>query len=124
MCIDGKLRMVQAQLLRADLIDLCSQPHRLCSRQETIPAGDDQMHIDGQTVCEHTKKQRGALVRQQMKIVNKDIAGGFACQRMAEIVHQQPTARGVRRAGILPQEGEPCAGKRLLYAFPKNRKVV
>ena len=43
---------------------------------------------------------------------------------MAEIVHQQPTARGVRRAGILPQEGEPCAGKRLLYAFPEDRKVI
>ena len=43
---------------------------------------------------------------------------------MAEIVHQQPAACRVRWAGILPQEGEPCAGKRLLHALPENRKVV
>ena len=43
---------------------------------------------------------------------------------MAEIVHQQPAACRVRWAGILPQEGEPCAGKRLLNALPENRKVV
>ena len=43
---------------------------------------------------------------------------------MAEIVHQQSAARGVRGAGIVPQEGEACAGERLLYAFPEDRKVI
>ena len=82
------------------------------------------MHIRRQPICQHTKEQGGTLVRQQMKIVNEDVTGGFARQHMAEIVHQQPAACRVRWAGILPQEGEPCAGKRLLYALPENRKVV
>ena len=43
--IDGKLRMVQAQLVRADLIHFGPKPHRLRSGQETVPAGNDQMHI-------------------------------------------------------------------------------
>ena len=124
MGIDGKLRVVQAQLFRADLIHPRPQPHCLCSRQETIPAGDDQMHIDGQTVCEHTKKQRGALVRQQVKIVNENVAGCFSHQRMAEVIHQQSAARGVRGAGVFPQERKARAGKRLLYAFPEDGEVA
>lgn len=116
--------MVQAQLLRADLIDLCSQPHRLRSGQKTIPAGDDQMHIDGQPVCKHTKKQRGASVRQQVEIVNEDVAGCFSRQHMAEVIHQQSAARCVRGAGVFPQKGETCVGKRLLYAFPEDGEVA
>ena len=82
------------------------------------------MHIGRQPICQHTKEQGGTLVRQQMKIVNEDVTREFARQHMAEIVHQQPAACRVRWAGILPQEGEPCAGKRLLNALPENRKVV
>ena len=47
----------------------------------------------------------------------------YICQRMAEIVHQQSAARCVRGAGILPQETKAGAGKRLLHAFPEDRKV-
>ena len=59
----------------------------------------------------------------QVEIVDEEIAGRIICQRVAEIVHQQPTARGVRGAGIVPQEGEACAGERLLYAFPEYRML-
>ena len=122
--IDGKLRMVQAQLLRANLIGLCPQPHRLRSGHKTVPAGDDQMHIDGQPVCQHTEEGRGTSVRQQMKIVNENVAGCFSRQLMAEVIHHQSAARCVRGARIFPQEGEARAGKRLLYAFPEDRKVI
>ena len=43
--IDGQLGVVKAQLLRADLIHFCPQPHRLRGGQKTVPAGNDQMHI-------------------------------------------------------------------------------
>ena len=116
--------MVEAQLFHADLIYLAPQPHCLRGGQKAVTACNDYMHIGRQPICQHTKEQRGTLVRQQMKIVNEDVTGGFARQHMAEIVHQQPAACRVRWAGILPQEGEPCAGKRLLHALPENRKVV
>ena len=124
MGIDGKLRMVEAELLCADLIYSGAQPYRLCGRQKAVAAGDDQMHIDGQTVCEHTEKQRSALVRQQVEIVDKEVAGRFARQRVAEIVHQQPAARGVRGAGVFPQEGEARAGESILHAFPEDGQIV
>ena len=55
--IDGQLGVVKAQLLRADLIHLAPQPHRLRSGQKTVPAGNDQMYICGQAVCQHTEEQ-------------------------------------------------------------------
>ena len=122
--INRKLCMVEAQLFHANLIYLAPQPHRLRGGQKAVAACNDHMHIGRQPICQHAKEQGGTLVRQQMKIVNEDVTGGFARQHVAEIVHQQPAACRVRWAGILPQEGEPCAGKRLLYALPENRKVV
>jgi hypothetical protein len=82
------------------------------------------MHICRKPVCQHAEKQRGALIRQQVKIVDEEITGRLARQRMAQIIYQQAAARRVRRAGILPQEGKARAGKRLLCAFPEDRKVV
>ena len=122
--VDGKLCVVQAQLLRADLIDLGPQPHRLRRGQEAVAACNDQMDVCGQPVCQHTEEQGGALVRQQVEIVDKEMAGGLARQRVAEAVRQQPAARCVRGAGILPQETKAGAGKRLLHAFPEDRKVI
>ena len=122
--INGKLRMVEAQLLRADLIHPRPQPHHLRSRQKAIPAGDDQMHIRRQPVCQHTEKQRGALVGQQVKIVDEQIAGRFPRQLMAEIVRQQASAGGVRGTGILPQQVDARAGKGVLRAPPEDRKIV
>ena len=43
--IDGKLRVVEAQLLRADLIDSCPQPHHLRRGQKAVAACNDQMHV-------------------------------------------------------------------------------
>ena len=122
--IDGQLGVVKAQLLRADLIHFGPKPHRLRGGQKTIPACNDQMYICGQAVCQHTEEQRGALVGQQVKIVDEEIAGRLNCQRMAEIVHQQSAASGVCRTGIVPQNVKPGPGKRLLYAFPEDGEVV
>ena len=122
--IDGQLGVVKAQLLRADLIHFGPKPHRLRGEQKTIPACNDQMYICGQAVCQHTEEQRGALVGQQVKIVDEEIAGRLICQRMTEIVHQQSAARGVRGAGIVAQNVKPGPGKRLLYAFPEDGEVV
>ena len=122
--IDGQLRVVKAQLLRADLIHFGPKPHRLRGEQKTIPACNDQMYICGQVVCQHTEEQRGALVGQQVKIVDENAAWDFARQRMAEIVHQQSAASGVCRTGIVPQNVKPGPGKRLLYAFPEDGEVV
>lgn len=75
--INCKLRMVEAQLFHADLIYLAPQPHRFRSGQKAVTACNDHMHICRQPICQHAKEQRCALVRQQMKIVNKDITGGI-----------------------------------------------
>ena len=81
------------------------------------------MHILGQPVCQHTKEGGDAPIRQEVKIVHKDIAGFFSRQLMAEIIHQQ-SAGGIRGAGIVPQKVKTCPRKSVLYAFPKNRKVI
>ena len=59
-----------------------------------------------------------------MKIVHKDIAGFFSRQLMTEIIHQQSAAGGIRGAGIVLQEVKTCPSKSVLYAFPKNSKVI
>ena len=58
------------------------------------------------------------------EIVHKDIAGFFSRQLMAEIIHQQSAAGGIRGAGIVPQEVKTCPSKSVLYAFQKNSKVI
>ena len=123
MGIDGQLGVVKAQLLRADLIHFGPKPHRLRSGQKTVPAGNDQMYICGQAVCQHTEEQRGALVGQQVKIVDEEIAGRLICQRMTEIVHQQSAASGVCRTGIVPQNVKPGPEKRFLYALDRKSVV-
>ena len=45
MGIDGKLRMVEAELLCADLIASCPQPHHLRRGQKAVAACNDQMHV-------------------------------------------------------------------------------
>ena len=82
------------------------------------------MHIRRQPVCQHTKERLDASIRQEMKIVRKDIAGCFSRQLMAEIIHQQSAAGGIRGADIVPQEVKTCPSKSVLYAFPKNSKVI
>ena len=122
--VNGQLGVVKAQLLGADLIHPSPQPHRLGSRQKPVAAGNDQVYIPGQPVGQHTQKQRGALVCEQVEIVDKKIAGRLICQRMAEIVHQQPAARSVCGAGIFPQKREARPGKGLLHGFPENGQTI
>ena len=111
-------------MLHADLICPVPQPHRLRGRQKAIPAGDNQMHILRQPACQHTKERGDAQIRQEMKIVHEDIAGGLSRQLMAEIIHQQSAAGCVCGADIVPQKVITGAGKGVLCAFPENRKVI
>ena len=122
--INGKLRVVQPQLLRADLIYPVSQPDDLRSGQETIPAGNDQMHIAGQAVCKGAEKTRDAIVRQQVEIVDEQVAGGFPRQLTAEIVCQQSPSGSIRGTGVVPQEVKARPGKSVLHTLPEDGEVV
>ncbi|WP_252208458.1 hypothetical protein [Enterocloster citroniae] len=59
-----------------------------------------------------------------MKIIHEDIAGGFSRQLVAEIIHQQTAARGVRGTVIVPQEVKALTGKGVLCAFPEDGEVI
>ena len=83
MRIDRKLRVVESQLFRPDLIHLRPEPHGLRRRQETIPARDDQMHIGRQAMRQHTEKNRCSPIGQQMKIIDENKAGRLSHERMA-----------------------------------------
>ena len=122
--VNGKLCVVEAELLRADLIYPVPQSHHLCGSQKAIPAGDNQMHIRRQPVGQHTKKRGDTLIRQKMKIVHEDIAGCFSRQLMAEIIHQKSTTGDICGADIVHQKVKTCPGKSVLYAFPKNCNVI
>ena len=122
--VDGKLRVVQAQLPGADLIDPAAQPDDLRRREEQVPAGDDQVRVFRQAACGGAEKGGGPAVRQQVKVVNENVAGGFAGQLMAEAVGQQAAAGRVRGAGVVLKEGKACPGKGILHAPPENGQVV
>ena len=122
--VNGQLRMVQPQLLCAEPVDPRPQPDDLCGGQKAVAAGDDQVDVGGQAARKHTEKGGHALVCEQVKIVDEQIAGRFPRQLMAEIVRQQPAAGGVRGTGILPQQVDARAGKGVLRAPPEDRKIV
>ena len=122
--INGKLRVVQPQVFRADLVNLAPQPDDFRSGQKPVPAGNDQVYVAWQTVCKGAEKIGNAAVRQQVKIVNKDVAGGLSRQFMAEIIRQQSPTGGVRGAGIVPQEVKARPHKGVLCAFPEDLKVI
>lgn len=92
MGVDGQLCVVQPQLLRAYLINFISQPQNLRSGEKAIPTGNDQMYAAGQTSCQGAEKMGNTIVRQQMEIVDKNVAGAFTGQLAAEIIRQQPAA--------------------------------
>ena len=122
--VNGQLRMVQPQLLCAEPVDPRPQPDDLRGGQKAVAAGDDQVDVGGQAARKHTEKGGHALVCEQVKIVDEQIAGAFPRQLMAEIVRQQPAAGGVRGTGILPQQVDARAGKGVLRAPPEDRKIV
>ena len=81
------------------------------------------MHIRRQPVCQHTKERGNASIRQEMKIVHKDIAGFFSRQLMAEIIHQQSAAGGIRGAGIVPQKVKPARAKASCTLFQRIARL-
>ena len=48
----------------------------------------------------------------------------FIARKTYAMFKEQSAARGVRGAGIVPQNVKPGPEKRFLYAFPEDRKVV
>ena len=59
-----------------------------------------------------------------MKVVHENIVGRISRQLMAEVIHQQSAAGCIRGTGVIPQKIKAGTGKRLLYAFPEDRKVI
>ena len=123
-CINGKLCMVQTQLCRAKLTEPAAQTYLCRKGQKTVAACYNDMHIFGQTVRQRAEKGSGVYICQQMKIVNEKIAWLLSCKRMAKVICQQTAAGGIRRAGIIQQNGKPCTQKGILYAFPENCEIV
>ena len=111
-------------MFRANLVNLAPQPDGFRDGQKPVPAGNDQVYVTRHTICKGAEKIGNAAVRQQVKIVNKDIAGSFSCQLMAEIICQQSPSGGIRGAGIIPHEIKTCPNKGVLYAFPEDLKVI
>ena len=82
------------------------------------------MNIGRQPSGQRTQESGCALVGQQVKIVNKNIAGLLTGQRMTQIVDQQSAARSVGRTVVFPQKGKACTRKGVLHTFPENRKIA
>ena len=122
--IDGQLRVVEPELLRPDLIDPRAEPHRLGGGEKAVTAGDDQVHVPRQAVCERAEKRRRPPVGQQVEVVYKQETGHVPRQLVAEVIREQSAARRVRRAGIVPQKRKPRAGEGVLHAPPEDGEVV
>ena len=118
MRVDRELRVVEAQLLRPDLVHLRPEPYGLRRRQETIATRDDQMHIGRQTICQHAQKDRGPPIRQQVEIIDENKAGRLSRERMAQIIHQEPRARRIGRAAVVPEEIQAGAREGVLHTSP------
>ncbi len=83
------------------------------------------MHVFWQTVCKRAQKRGGAVICEQVKIINKNVAGIFPGKLMTQAVCQEFRADGVRRAGVIAQKIKPGAGKRVLNAFfPEDHEVA
>lgn len=109
--VDGELGMVEAELLDADLVDLRAQTDDGGGGQENVAAGEDEVNVGGESRGERTEEPGCASAGQQVEIVEEDIAGAFACQRVAQVLDQQAAARGVGRAVVVAQQVEAGAAK-------------
>ena len=121
--VDGELGMVEAELLDADLVDLRAQTDDGGGGQENVAAGEDEVDVGGETRGERTEEPGCASAGQQVEIVEEDIAGAFACQRVAQVLDQQAAARGVGRAVVVAQQVEAGAGEGVLHAPPEDGEV-
>ena len=124
MGVDGQLGMVQAELLHAHLIHPAAQAQQRLAGQKAVAAGDDQVGILRQAVGQHADEIGDAAIRQQVEVVNEDVAGALAGQNMAQIVRQQTGTGGVGGAVVVPQQVEPRPGKGVLHALPEDGDVV
>ena len=97
--VNGQFCVVQPQLLRADLIYPAAQPEHLCHLQKTVTAGHNKMYIMGEPVGECTEKAGGVVIRQQVKVVDEDIAVLITGQTVAQVVCQQAGTGGIGRQG-------------------------
>ena len=122
--VDSQLRVVEAELLRANLVDPAAEPQQLCHRQKSVAAGDDEMDVFRQTARQRAEEARCAPVGQQVEVVEEDVAGPFTGERVAEVVGQQAPAGGVGGAGIIPQELQPRVAERILHALPEDGEIV
>ena len=77
MGIDGQLRVVEPQLLHADLVEIPAEAHNLARWQESVAAGDDQMRVFGQARADAADEADGALIAQKMEIIQEEIVGRF-----------------------------------------------
>ena len=59
-----------------------------------------------------------------MKIVDEEVAGDLARERVAEVVGQKARARRVGGAGIALQKAEPRVQESVLHALPEDGEVV
>ena len=82
------------------------------------------MYVRRQAVREHAEEGRRAAIRQQVEVVDEDIAGRLPRQLVAEIVRQQTAARRVLGAVTVPHKAEARAGESILHAFPEDGQIV
>ena len=124
MGVDRELRVVEAQLLGTHGVEPAAKAQDLLRGQEAVAACDDQVNVFGQAARQRAEKGGHAVVGQEVKVVDENIAGPLARERVAEIVRQEASTRGVVGAGVGAQKIEPRVGKGLLHAFPEDGQIV
>ena len=124
MGVDRELRVVEAQLLGAHGVEPAAKAQDLLRGQEAVAACDDQVNVFRQAVRQRAEKGGHTVVGQEVKVVDENIAGPLARERVAEIVRQEASARGVVGAGVGAQKVEPRVGKGLLHALPEDGQIV
>ena len=123
--IQGVLQKGQLplQLLRGDGGLMLYEDHAVAGLFQ-VPAGHQQMHVARQTVGQRAEKAGDPVIRQQMKVVKKHIAGHFPAQYVAQVIRQKARSSRVCRTVVIPQEIKPRIGKGILYALPEDGQIV
>ena len=122
--IDGKLGVVEPQVLHADLVQISAQADNLARGQEPVAAGNDQVRILGQARADAADEAHGALVAQQMKIVEEQIirrlAGG---KRAAKLLQNQRCGSLAGRKIEGAEHIQPREPERILRAAPEHGQL-
>ena len=122
--IDGQLRVVQPQLVRADETQPPPQADGLLRGEEAVPAGHDQVDGLGQPVGQGTQKGGGSAIGEQMEVVDEDVPGDLPGKGPAQVVRQQTGPGVVGGAGAVGQKAQPGVDKGVLHALPEDGQVV